>query len=135
HGELSGERTVDLPLGLGGGRVRVKMAVREPGEGGMPARTHVTPRRRFRGYTLVEARPQTGRQHQIRAHLDAIGHPIVGDKLYPDEERFIEWAERGDSPALLAALELPRHALHASALSLRHPLTGAEVAIESPLPA
>lgn len=134
HGELDEERVVDQPLGLCGARVRVRMAVRPLAEGGLPARTVVAPVERFAGYTLVEARPETGRQHQIRVHLDAIGHPIVGDKLYPDEERFIDWADHGDSPELLAALELPRHALHASAIRFRHPLSGAEVALSCPLP-
>jgi 23S rRNA pseudouridine1911/1915/1917 synthase len=134
HGELDGERRIDLPLALAGSRVRLKMAVRPVDEGGLPSRTVVLPRRRFRGYTLVEARPETGRQHQIRAHLDAIGLPIVGDKLYPDEERFIEWAEQGLSEALLDELRLPRHALHAATLEFPHPLRDERVRVESPLP-
>ena len=91
-------------------------------------------RRRYAGYTLVEARPETGRQHQIRAHLDAIGYPIVGDKLYPDEERFVAWLAEGDSDELTARLLLPRHALHAFALDFPHPVTGERINVESPLP-
>jgi 23S rRNA pseudouridine1911/1915/1917 synthase len=134
HGELDGERYIDQPLGLAGGRVRVKMAVRPVEDGGLPARTLVVPRRIYKGYTLVEARPETGRQHQIRAHLEAIGFPIVGDKLYPDEERFMEWADGGLSDELLAELRLPRHALHAASLSFPHPSTGETVRVDSPLP-
>ena len=133
HGELDDERLVDAPLGLAGTRVRVRMAVRPIAEGGQPARTRFVPLARYVGYTLVEARPETGRQHQIRVHAEAIGHPIVGDKLYPDEDKFIEWADHGDSPELLASLTLPRHALHAHAIALRHPITGAKIDIECPL--
>lgn len=133
HGELREERLVDAPLGLAGATVRVKMAVRPVEQGGLPARTRIVPRQIFRGHTLVEAQPRTGRQHQIRAHLAAIGHPIVGDKLYPDEERFLEWLEGGLTDELLAALRLPRHALHAAGLRFPHPLDGAPVSVESPL--
>jgi len=134
-GELDGERRIELPLGLAGGRVRVKMGVRSVDEGGLPARTVVVPRRRFRRFTLVEARPETGRQHQIRAHLDAIGFPIVGDKLYPDETRFIDYTDHGLSESLAAELLLPRHALHAASLRFAHPDTGEPILVESPLPA
>src|SRR5205085_10759744 len=113
---------------------RVKMAVRPVEQGGLPARTTVTPRAHYRDHTLVEARPHTGRQHQIRAHLDAIGFPIAGDKLYPDEDHFIEWADHGLSPSLLANLSLPRHALHAAAVTFPHPTTGEPIHVESPLP-
>ena len=137
RGELEDEVVIDAPLGLAGGRVRVRMAVRPVEQGGLPARTRVRPVARYRGYTLVAAHPETGRQHQIRAHLDHVGFPIVGDKLYPDEERFIAWADGdGELPeALLADLELPRHALHAHALAFPHPETGARVRVESPLAA
>jgi 23S rRNA pseudouridine1911/1915/1917 synthase len=149
HGHLDEERAIDLPLGLAGGAVRIKMAVRPVEEGGLPARTRVVPRRALAGYTLVEAFPETGRQHQIRAHLDAIGFPIAGDKLYPDERRFIDWLgphrRMGGPEALLvereeddpppADLPLPRHALHAASLEFPHPVTGETVSVRSPLPA
>jgi 23S rRNA pseudouridine1911/1915/1917 synthase len=134
RGELDEERAIDAPLGLAGARVRVKMAVRPVEEGGLPARTRVCPVARYRGYTLVDAVPETGRQHQIRAHLAAIGYPVVGDKLYPDEEAFLEWAEEGDSPSLHARLGLPRHALHAAELSFPHPETRETIRVQSALP-
>ena len=133
RGELLGERLVDAPLGLAQTAVRVRMAVRADG---LPSRTRFVPLEFVQSHncTLVQCHPETGRQHQIRAHLDHIGHPIVGDKLYPDESLFIEWADEGMSDELLARLELPRHALHAAALEFPHPTSGQPVRVESPLP-
>jgi 23S rRNA pseudouridine1911/1915/1917 synthase len=142
-GRIEGEAPIiiDRPIGPAGSKVRVRMAVRPPEEGGLVSRTEVRVLERFAGpapgfaldVTLVECRPHTGRQHQIRVHLHAIGHPIVGDKLYPDEDLFLEWAEQGDE-AVRERLPLLRHALHAAGLSLLHPRTGRPLEIESPLP-
>ncbi len=130
HGELDGEGAIDLPLALAGGLVRVKMAVRE---GGLPSRTRWRVVERLRGFTLVECAPETGRQHQIRAHLAAIGHPVAGDKLYPDERIFADFQDHGWD-AVAARVAHPRQALHAASLGFPHPLTGEPVEIESPLP-
>jgi 23S rRNA pseudouridine1911/1915/1917 synthase len=82
------------------------------------------------GCTLVECRPKTGRQHQIRVHLAAVGHPIVGDKIYgcPLEQflRFCAGAQTDDDRAQLRHF---RHALHASQLVVPHPATGARLGI------
>ncbi len=88
-----------------------------------------------RAYGLVRCGLETGRQHQIRLHLQTLGSSIVGDKLYgPDETLF----ERGADGLLTAddldVLELPRHALHAAELELRHPITGEELKLKAPLP-
>lgn len=135
HGALEGEGVVDAPLALAGGLVRVKMGVRE---GGLPSRTRWRAVRRADvaggSYTLVECWPETGRQHQIRAHLDHIGHAVVGDKLYPDERVFAEYQDHGWE-AVAGKLPLARQALHAAELRFPHPATGAEVVVESPLPA
>jgi 23S rRNA pseudouridine1911/1915/1917 synthase len=131
HGAVDGEFAVDAPLGLAGGLVRVKMAVRDDG---LPSRTRFAPRARHGQYTLVDCWPETGRQHQIRAHLDHVGHPIAGDKLYPDERLFAQYQDHGWE-AVAQALPLPRQALHAAELRFPHPTTGAEVVVQSGLPA
>jgi 23S rRNA pseudouridine1911/1915/1917 synthase len=130
RGALDGEGVVDRPLGLAGGLVRVKMAVRDDG---LPARTKWRALKRHDGYTLVECLPETGRQHQIRAHLDAIGHPIAGDKLYPDERIFADYQDHGWD-AIADRVDLPRQALHAAGLAFPHPVTGETVEVASPLP-
>jgi 23S rRNA pseudouridine1911/1915/1917 synthase len=130
RGELDGEGVIDQPLGLCGGLVRVKMAVREDG---LPSRTRWRALRSQNCYTLVECWPETGRQHQIRAHLDWLGHPVAGDKLYPDERIFADYQDHGWE-AVAERLPLPRQALHAAWVEFPHPLTGELVEVESPLP-
>ena len=101
---------------------------------GLASRTEWNVVRRHRGCTLVACRPLTGRQHQIRVHMAAIGHPLVGDKLYgPDEQYFQRAADGTLTDADLAALEFPRQALHAHRLSFTSPRTGARVEVVSPL--
>ncbi len=88
-----------------------------------------------RVYSLVRCDLETGRQHQIRVHLAGLGAPIVGDKLYgPDESLFARGADGELTEDDATLLELPRHALHARALTLPHPITGERVRIEAPLP-
>ena len=85
--------------------------------------------------SLVEARPRTGRCHQIRASLLHLGFPVVGDKLYGvDEQFFLRFKEGGLNAADHARLRLPRQALHASSLCLNHPTTGKELKFSAPLP-
>lgn len=137
HGRLlipDGEPLIlEQPIGPAGTIVRVRMAVRPLADSGLAARTEVRTVRCVGPYTLVECRPHTGRQHQIRVHLWAAGYPIVGDKLYPDEDLFLTWAEQGDA-AVRDRLPLLRHALHAAGLHFPHPSTGVAVEVESPLP-
>lgn len=87
-------------------------------------------------YALVRCGLETGRQHQIRVHLAALGAPVVGDKLYgPDEGAFARFADGELTAEDLERLEMPRHALHATRLELPHPITGAPLAVEAPVPA
>lgn len=89
-----------------------------------------------RAYSRVRCDLETGRQHQIRVHLTTVGATIVGDKLYgPDERMFARCADGELTDDDRAALELPRHALHAARLALPHPITGARLVVEAPLPA
>jgi 23S rRNA pseudouridine1911/1915/1917 synthase len=68
---------------------------------------------------LVEARPITGRTHQIRVHSSHIGHPILGDKIYgPSEDHYLEFISTGWTSSLASRLFLDRHALHSMSLSL-----------------
>jgi 23S rRNA pseudouridine1911/1915/1917 synthase len=104
--------------------------------------------RRYQGAALLRCVPRTGRQHQIRVHLQAAGLPLIGDKLYgPSEEIFLRLAESGGSPAPAGTfdelitpaeavrLRLWRQALHASELALPHPVSGEILRFQSPLPA
>lgn len=82
---------------------------------------------------LLECRLETGRTHQIRVHLAHLGHPLIGDPVYL---RRLPAAALGLDPARRSALTgFPRQALHAAVLGFVHPLTGAALRFESPLPA
>jgi 23S rRNA pseudouridine1911/1915/1917 synthase len=70
-------------------------------------------------FSLVEAKPLTGRTHQIRVHAAHAGHPVAGDKIYgPSEDCYLEFIQTGWTSALEARLHLPRHALHSAGLAL-----------------
>jgi 23S rRNA pseudouridine1911/1915/1917 synthase len=85
-------------------------------------------------FARVRCHPYTGRTHQIRVHLAAAGHAIVGDKIYSgDGSAYHEWMANGWSPGLREKLLLPRHALHAAVLRLK--VGGREMEWDSPLPA
>ncbi len=76
-------------------------------------------------YALVEARPRTGRLHQIRRHLKHLGHPLIGDVRYGKGEHNRFFRER---------FGLHRLALHAASIAFAHPFTGAPLRVEAPLP-
>lgn len=126
---------VELPLMLDEeNSLRVKMRIAPPGEG-LESMTGVTVVGTAADYALVRCALHTGRQHQIRVHLAAIGCPVVGDKLYGPDERLLARAADGQLSAEdLRLLELPRHALHAHRYAFEHPVTLAPLELTSPLP-
>jgi len=97
-------------------------------EGGprVPARTELRRLAVFERYSLVEARPRTGRLHQVRRHLKHLSHPIIGDVNYGKGEHNRLFRER---------FGLARLCLHAASLRFEHPAGGAWIAAEAPLPA
>jgi 23S rRNA pseudouridine1911/1915/1917 synthase len=128
------ERTIELPLRLVPDSL-TKCLMEVGGEGAQPALTHVRVVARGDRTALVEARPKTGRQHQIRLHLAHIGHPILGDKLYFGSEEVFVAALRGDydDEALVGALGHHRQALHAWQASFQHPQDGRTITQAAPL--
>jgi len=103
---------------------------------GLPAVTEYRTLRRSGPFTLVEVRPKTGRTHQIRVHMAAIGCPLVGDKLYGgDEQLFLHQLAGTLADEHRAALVLDRHALHSHSLTFFHPMQNREMTIVAPLPA
>lgn len=92
------------------------MAVNKNGKNAI---THFKVIERFKNYTLLQVKIETGRTHQIRVHLSEIGYPIVGDAVYSNGKN--EWGIKGQC-------------LHAKSLKFRHPVTDKEMFIEAPLP-
>lgn len=88
-------------------------------------------------FSAVHCYPKTGRQHQIRVHLEAAGHPILGDKLYgmPETEALRFYDRAHLTPEAEARLILPRHALHAAGIRFEHPVTGEWLEFTSDFPA
>lgn len=119
RGVLEAGGTVDQPIGRHPTQ-RTKMAVVRTGK---PARTHYRIVERFIDCTLVECALETGRTHQIRVHMTAIGHPLVGDPVYGS----------GASRVPIGP-DFPRQALHARRLGLIHPATGKPMLWKSNMP-
>ena len=84
-------------------------------------------------FSLLEARPITGRTHQIRVHIASLGHFVIGDKIYgPSEDLYLEFVKTGWTPALSSRLHFPRHALHSASLSIEW--DGKHLEWQCPLP-
>jgi 23S rRNA pseudouridine1911/1915/1917 synthase len=125
----------DLPVELDTeNSLRVKMRVAAPGQG-LPARTGIDVFETRSGYALCRLALETGRQHQIRLHLAALGCPVVGDKLYGPDERLLARAADGElTDEDRALLEHPRQLLHAERYELSHAVTGEPLRLVAPLP-
>lgn len=118
HGVLKNdEGTVDAPIGRDE-KDRRRMAINE--KNGKPAVTHYKVLKRFREYTYIECRLETGRTHQIRVHMTSIGHPLLGDEVYGSRR----------SP-----FRLEGQTLHAYTLGFIHPGTREYLEVSAPLPA
>ncbi len=115
HGQIEGDSgTIDLPLGSDWNyRPRQKVT-----PDGRPALTDWQVIARFEHETRVRLTPHTGRSHQLRVHMLALGHPIVGDQIYAPE----------------TSRQYPRLMLHAQSLSLHHPATGNRISFAAATP-
>ena len=118
HGKIARDGKIEAPVGRHPTR-RTRMAVSARGK---TALTYYYIQHRYPHATLLRCRLETGRTHQIRVHLQSIGHPLVGDPTY---------GRRADDPLLA---KFPRQALHAQRLELTHPVSGQRRAWEAPLP-
>jgi 23S rRNA pseudouridine1911/1915/1917 synthase len=96
--------------------------------------THVTVHEDLGSFTLIECKLETGRTHQIRIHLAALGLTILGDKLYhSDENIFLEYYEQGATDWVKEQAGFYRLCLHAWSLEFRHPGNGREIVVSVPL--
>ena len=109
------EATINMPIGRST-KDRKKMAVRKDGK---EAITHFKVLKRYKDYTLLQIKIDTGRTHQIRVHMAEIGHPVVGDMVYSKGKN--EFGVEGQM-------------LHAKSLDFKHPITGKEMHLEAGLP-
>jgi 23S rRNA pseudouridine1911/1915/1917 synthase len=139
-------------------RISAKSAAAKWGavlEGGKPAFTEFTIVESKRGFLVIKARPITGRTHQIRVHLSGLGMPLLGDALYGGPASVTVASVAGETPVHSASafikkkpasgnagdgilpqtdIPVPRVMLHATSLSLVHPVTGERITVEAPIP-
>ncbi len=144
---------IDAPLGRIGKQHPIPRSIIDR-KNGKPARTSVRVVEHLQGeraaegasgesrtsaapmeFSVIEARPHTGRTNQIRVHLESRGHPIIGDKTYGLSATLLrKLVEDPESPEVLAHLVLPRHALHHASIAFEHPRTGERLELTAPLP-
>ena len=116
RGEITENRaTINMPIGRSR-QDRTKMAVDRVGK---EAVTHFKVLERFKEYTFIEVKIDTGRTHQIRVHLSNIGYPVVGDYIYSN----------GKNP-----FNIEGQALHSYKIKFKHPKTGEIMELEAPIP-
>jgi len=128
------EMTIDLPLMEDPNNLGRMLAKKKQGK---PSETQIRVLTRWRGYAWLEVFPITGRTHQIRVHLKAIGCPVIGDPFYGDGrglflsdiKRAYKYKEEEDERPLIGRL-----ALHAESIEVRHPGSKELISIHSPIP-
>ena len=97
---------------------------------GLDAATDYEVRERLNDAALLELRLHTGRQHQIRLHLEKLGHPLIGERVYADPK-----TAASAKASASQAIATKRNMLHAWKLAFPHPLTGDQISVEAPIPA
>lgn len=122
---------VELPIGRHK-RDRLKMAVRH--DEGKEATSEYEVLERFGDFTLVKVMPRTGRTHQIRVHMRAIGHPIVADANYNSRDCLYRWEITKEKPRPEEDPILDRQALHAYKLEFFHPILKKKMSFQAELP-
>lgn len=140
HGVVDRDFAVDLPIGhAAASAIDLRRSAAPDAREPRAARTSFTVLGRAADRTLLRCVPTTGRTHQIRVHLEAVGHPVLGDKLYgrPDADylAFVQRVKAGALPSAVPAHEPGRHLLHAAGLAFVHPGTARAVAFRADLPA
>ncbi len=128
------QKRLEAPIALiKNGPIRMKAGV--DWAKGKPSITEFELLETRKNFSLVEMKLLTGRTHQIRVHLEHLGYPIVGDKLYSGtDETFLHFYEKGWDDWLKEKILLPRMALHAYRLDFSHPGSGERMTLEDPLP-
>ena len=128
--------TINIPIGRHQ-TSRVRMSVRSHASG-REAITHYFRQETIRGTaSLVTCQLETGRTHQIRVHMQHLGHPLLGDPLYglpPQEQRSLMNRGRYEEEEREFVVNFPRQALHAAEIMFIHPVTGEEMSFECPMP-
>jgi len=124
---------IELPLGKVPGSKTARQQVMDEGEGKTAVTHYQTIETLGADHALVQLQPKTGRTHQLRVHMAAIGHPLVGDALYQmDDAKFLHWVENGRSISQIPHLQ--RQALHSATTQFTHPVTGKTCIFSAPLP-
>ena len=138
-GHLAADVWCEAPIGRDPrSEIRLRRCARRDAVQPQAAQTALSPLRHGPSRTLVSCRPNTGRTHQLRVHLEHLGHPVVGDKLYgrPDDQylEFVARMKAGQSVFDAPPGAPNRQLLHAAAVTLRHPRGGRAVRFEAPAP-
>jgi 23S rRNA pseudouridine1911/1915/1917 synthase len=136
------EGTIAWPIGRARTGQHVLMSARGDAIDARPACTRYRVLERFDSYTLVEAMPATGRNHQIRVHFAQLGHPLVGDEFYEAFGKIkplrmageVDELDDVDEGKIVTGLPIRRHALHAGRLAFAHPISQLWLEFSAPLP-